>query len=905
MKQARLRPIRCYPAAMQQGLRSVLEVLLGALALGVCIHSSTPASRAQASPPSLREQAGHGALQGRPLSEALRYLQSRGLKVVFTSNVVRPEMKVAAPPPESDDLRALLDALLAPHGLESRDAPNDTVVVVPRRSVPDAPKASTTSISGYVRALRDTEPVGEAAIRVLERGIETTSAPDGSFVISDLESGSVTIEIRRRGFVVETFEHVAVAGQAAQLDILLESAPLTEETVLVRPSRVSLLRREPAAPVAVDRDTILALPHLGDDFFRALSLLPGIAANDASAQFSIRGGRQDETRIVLDGQELYETYHLKDFDSAQSIIAPATLASVDLSTGSFSAEHGDRMGGVLDMTTRTPTESSQLRLGIGILGTEAGGAARFADGRGSWIGQARRGSNDFAGKLIGPERPLFWDIFAKVDLQATPRHQVRVNLLNSNDEFDFAEVTIDGEKRLATEYSSSYLWLTDRFAVGPRLFFETALSQSRIERDRTGLELDEDVQWVISDRRDLDVVALRQSWHFQPNPRHFLGWGFELRDFETVYDYSSSFNFDVPLAQIRTNADLDAINFAATLDDSHNSLYLTDRLQFGEATSLEVGLRFDEHSPTRESHLTPRINLAHSIGAGTVVRAAWGRFNQSQRPYELAVEDGDTEFRRVERSEHRLLGFERAFASPTGAGLTLRVEAYQRDIRHPQPRWSNLYEPLNEFQEVEPDRVRITPDRSHAGGLEVFLRGRTGGRVDWFVNYALASTEDEIDGLSQPRALDQTHSLNLDLNYRINDAWTLNLAWRYHTGWPTTPLGLEPVVEFDDPEGEPEGEEDGEPGEVDDAEPQIRFLPVLGLPFSDRLSDYHRLDLRASRRWQRKSGLLTFFVDIQNVYDRKNLAGFDFEIDEEQGVIVPNPETWRGFFPSLGLRWQS
>ena len=45
------------------------------------------------------------------------------------------------------------------------------------------------------------------------------------------------------------------------------------------------------------------------------------------------GGRRDETQILLDGQELYESYHLQDFDSALSVIVPETVASVDVSTG--------------------------------------------------------------------------------------------------------------------------------------------------------------------------------------------------------------------------------------------------------------------------------------------------------------------------------------------------------------------------------------------------------------------------------------------------------------------------------------------------------------------------------------------------------------------------------------------
>ena len=86
----------------------------------------------------------------------------------------------------------------------------------------------------------------------------------------------------------------------------------------MRPSRLSLLEERPASAFSMSRDDIDRLPHLGGDVFRAASLLPGTAANDVTAQLSVHGGRRDEVSILLDGQELYEAFHLKDYDNALS-----------------------------------------------------------------------------------------------------------------------------------------------------------------------------------------------------------------------------------------------------------------------------------------------------------------------------------------------------------------------------------------------------------------------------------------------------------------------------------------------------------------------------------------------------------------------------------------------------------
>ena len=167
--------------------------------------------------------------------------------------------------------------------------------------------------------------------------------------------------------------------------------------------------------------------------------------------------------------------------------------------------------------------------------------------------------------------------------------------------------------------------------------------------------------------------------------------------------------------------------------------------------------------------------------------------------------------------------------------------------------------------------------------IEFFLRGRFSSKLGWWLNYTWSSVEDEIGGETFPRSFDQTHALNLDLDYRINDHWTLNLAWRYHTGWPTTPLGL---------------------GEEIDEDGQTVFVPLPAARFSARLSDYHRLDLRATRLWNLRAGTLVLFIDVQNVYDRGNIAGFDFSIDQEEGTLTPNAEEWAGILPSVGVSFE-
>ncbi len=82
---------------------------------------------------------GAESFAGGSLDEALRALQASGLKIFFTSNVVRPGMRVETEPTASDP-RGRLDQLLAPHGLTSKVGPGDRLVGAANTRLPGRPR---------------------------------------------------------------------------------------------------------------------------------------------------------------------------------------------------------------------------------------------------------------------------------------------------------------------------------------------------------------------------------------------------------------------------------------------------------------------------------------------------------------------------------------------------------------------------------------------------------------------------------------------------------------------------------------------------------------------------------------------------------------------------------------------
>jgi outer membrane receptor for ferrienterochelin and colicin len=806
---------------------------------------------------------------GMSLTEALGKLQAQGLRLVFSSRVVRPDMRVRSQP-RATDPRSILEELLAPHGLTAVEGPGGSLAVIAATGAAEA----LSILRGSVHSSHGLAPLPGVSVSVPERGVEAVTDADGRFEIAGLAPGACTVQARHSGYVIDRPKSVTLPpGAAANVSFVLQPAPHHGEEVVVHPSRISLMQEEPAAPFALNREQISQLPQLGGDVFRTLGLMPGTASNDISAQFRVRGGRPDDTRVVLDGQELYEPYHLKDFDNALSVVAASELASLDLSTGAFPSSYGDRMGGVLDLSTVTPSKSARYLISVSVLNAQLEGSGTFGERLG-WLASVRRGTTDLAGRLFGREDPRFWDAFGRLDYRLTPSQSVRLNALYAGDKLDFTR-ELDGElTRFDTEYSQSYLWATHQAVLNPQLLVDTALSGSRVDRDRRGLEDENEKQIEVRDEQHMDVAGLQQAWSFQAGANNLLQAGFELRRFDVEYDYANLREFSSPLYALRSPPGGGAFLFRGQFRDTYLGAYLSDRFQLARALTLELGVRYDRHWLTDDGAWSPRASVAWALGGSSVVRLGWGEYDQSQRAYELMVVDADARFYPTERSEQWVAGFEHLFGGRPSNPLTaFRVEVYRRRVQDPRPRYENLLQPFEPLPEGAFDRYRIEPQKSTATGIEVFLQGQASRRVQWWLNYGWGTAQDEIGGALMPRQTDQRHALNVDINTFLGRGWNLNLAWRFHTGWPTTPVSV------------------------------ARGVPVWGPINSERLPVYHRLDLRLSKSWQLGSGSLTIFGDVQNLYGRRNVAGFDLEFDAGTGQINSTEDPWPGFFASGGITW--
>ncbi|MGB3563722.1 MAG: VWA domain-containing protein [Thermoanaerobaculia bacterium] len=81
------------------------------------------------------DDAGKMSYAGRPLVEVLRDFQNRGLRILYSSDLVRPDM-VITKTPTATTLHGILEQLLAPYGLKPEIGPLGSVLVVRKEARP-------------------------------------------------------------------------------------------------------------------------------------------------------------------------------------------------------------------------------------------------------------------------------------------------------------------------------------------------------------------------------------------------------------------------------------------------------------------------------------------------------------------------------------------------------------------------------------------------------------------------------------------------------------------------------------------------------------------------------------------------------------------------------------------------
>ena len=204
--------------------------------------------------------------------------------------------------------------------------------------------------------------------------------------------------------------------------MLVTSTMLPEMTVQDQSIKSSTITRLDA------KETVL-LPTAGaggvEDMVKTLA---GVSStNELSSQYNVRGGNFDENLIYVNGIEIYKPFLVgSGQQEGLSFINSRLVSNIDFSAGGFSAEYGDKLSSVLDITYKKPSLPAGS-LTLSLLGAEAHAEGTAFKHKLSYLIGARYKNTKY---LLGnmdtkaDYQPNFSDIQALISYNISPRFEI-------------------------------------------------------------------------------------------------------------------------------------------------------------------------------------------------------------------------------------------------------------------------------------------------------------------------------------------------------------------------------------------------------------------------------------------------------------------------------------------------
>lgn len=743
-------------------------------------------------------------VRGLPLERVLEDLRAAGVQILYSSDVVKPWMRIERELQASEP-RAMLVEMVAPHGIAVQEGPNDTLMLV--REPPRAP--------------RQPSPV-------------SPNAP----------------------------------------------VPAPIDAVVVSASHYLFGIEPVSAPTVLDSAQLESLPDLGEDPVRAVARLPGVAGQDFSSRFHLRGGADNETLVRFDDLRLYNPYHLKDFLGVFSTIDPAIVSDIRVYTGGFPVAFGDRSSGVVDIAPRLAGRRFHGQAVASFLSAGAAFDGSSDDGATAWALAARRGNMDLFFDLVDSPlgQPEYNDSYGRVGHRFNDWLAVSVNALAFGDQITAFDS--DQEEEAIAEYRDQYFWLRFDLGAPDGLGGRVLAARTLLDSERSGAALLPGIgSGELADERHFAINSLQADGWWRLGTRSLLQAGIDWRDQRGRYDYTDEAAFELLFLTPGAPTEPTRARDIHLRPSGHQSAaYLNWRFEPVESVATDIGLRWDRETLSGEdaSQWSPRAVLMWEPRRGTRVRVGWGRYSQAQAINELQVSDGETTFQPAQRATHRVASIEHDLSE----SLTLRAELYRKDYERPFARHENLLNTVFVLPELKPDRILIAPEAALAEGAEVSLRYETAALSGW-VGYTYSRALDRVNEEWLHRGWDQRNYVSGGVNWR-GSRWQASLAATWHQGWPTTAVELATLDPFP--------------------------LVEAGERNAINLSDYARLDLRVARNFDvGAAGELTVFLEVSNVTQRNNDCCVEYQLEDEETPEVfldVEPRSSLPLVPSLGVLWK-
>ncbi len=709
-----------------------------------------------------------------------------------------------------------------------------------------------------------------------DKTYEASTDESGMFQAS-VPPGRYKLVVSYSGYATSWHELLVIAGKEAVANIALSQA--VRELQAVEVSGTTFENAVPGQRVLSIEKT-LRIPANFFDPVRVATAYPGVmAANDQANSIIVRGNSPNGLLWRLNGLDIVNPNHLanagtlSDIPTANgggvNILSAQMLDRTDFYMGAFPANYGNALAGIVDMKLREGNKSKyEYTAQASLIGMDVAAEGPIGKNENtSFLANYRYstvGLLSLMGIDFGDEAITFQDLSFNIDSNLGNGGKLTFFGFGGNSRTKFAKKEPaewkEDKDKYDIEYTSRNIALGLNYAVPiyrGKLFIGLAWSAGEQKRDAAiSHEAEVTTAFLLSDRYQLNnrLFSGNVSYETFLGEKGTLEVGVMANNIDnSIY---SSRVFGCLACSSQTIQQVEGDNEGMLIQPFTNLAF-----NLSGHVRLDAGVRYLQYTFNNASSFEPRAGFNIKVSEKATVDASYSLVSQLQLPQVYAAEGNfDLGFT---KSHHFDLAYSHAFSD----GFNVRSGVfYQSLFDVPVSIGTDAtFSALNLLEGFAPGNL-VNEGTGENYGVDVTVE-----KYFYTRNYFMAggsyyeSKYATLDGVSR--------------NTRFNGNYTLTAV--YGKEWvkaeKNRSIGLNTRLLYLGGLRQ---------SSVNEAASQSQSETVYNNtdPFSEKLGDYFRIDVRLSFRKNKPGYTRTFAIDIQNLTSQENEAYRYYDFTQQRIV---------------------
>ena len=773
---------------------------------------------------------------------------------------------------------------------------------------------------GIVTNAQTSKPIASVSVTVKQseaaiRAVETDTM--GKFSMDTIPAGSYTALFTKDSYETQTIGDVYVSGQAEKrLDVEMSPGVYKLDNMVVRASSFRKAPDMASSSKIISADELLRSPGALMDVQRVVQNLPSVASGgDQTNEIVVRGSTPGENLFIMDNIEIPNPNHFAQEGAGGGVISlvnPLLVKGLTFSAGAPPAQYGDKASSVLDVKMRDGSDAMVLGgVDLGIAGAGVHCEGPTVSG-GNFMASATKSFLDLVANSkfnnTATAVPEYWGAEARI-AQTWPSYKLYADGIfgNNNITINNAQSTLGTKGRTIASGGNVYAggMTLENIPAGA---VSTSITLSAVGNTFDRLEYSDTIA---------SAASVRDSFYSNTSSERE-----ECLKAQCAVDLGNNGRFTLGVIGKRCDFSIDRKSRPDTLDSMGSIVYagplqmpvvyndfadvrkvgykyggfVSGIVHAGENTKIVPGIRIDGFSVNKSLVVSPRLSGVYSLTGNLDVTGALGV--QYQQPdYSMLATNPACPPKRA------LTGIAGVEYYLSGIGVQMTCEGFYK-------RYDGLPVDSSLLHSAASGIDRFTLYNGAAGngqgksyGAEAFAQKKLTDHLSWTTAFSLSRSQNRDP---RPGHAGQWCSADFDFGQSL----TLTAGWKQEflkAPWYASLHDrlwfklLSPIMPVSD-----RMELSARlrylggrqyPRRVYDSPYARWYIPDDIALTTLRYPAYSTMDLR----WERRFGFgflqMIYYIDLQNIFNRKNVWQYMF-VDgaSAQSTIYQLP-----FFPAGGV----